>query len=354
MKEKYDSSHIQILQMPESIRQRPAMYVGSTTCRGFTGQLLGLIGNAFHQTQSNDVTIRLNEDFSGTIRFSNIKKPIDSHWFLPNYKKRFFWDLEVLNALSDQFTIKFYDKKEQVICEQYFEKGDLKRGVFENKKYKIPTLTIDFQLDKEIWANFTEWNVNQLIYEIWDFAFLYKTIKFDIHYAVENEPCRIIYQFKNGLKDRIAIEKYKGLAAFYAPFCEAWEEKKFNGFSLEVAFVFKAVWVDKPFFKSYANDDFTSDEGSHVEGFFEGMARGWTIFQQRFDPKLPEITPNDVRNELIAAIRIKMDRPNFKGSVRQAINHPEIVEPIAAYISELFLKKNDEDAAWRERLTPTV
>jgi DNA gyrase subunit B len=334
MEEEYDSSNITILEMPEGIRQRPGMFLGGTTCRGFTGLLKSLFSHAFAKTQSNDVVIKFGDDFSGSIRLSNIKTPIDNNWFNGNFlENRFNWDLEVLNALSERFTVKFYDKKGRIKQEQYFEKGELIRNDSESKKSKTDTLEFDFQLDTRIWKDFPNWNIPYMVREIWDFAFLFKNVKFDLNYTEGGQFCRVVYQFPNGLKDRIDIEKLKGM---YPTHGDIWFEKTFENFTFEAAFAFKGIWVDKPFLMSYVNIDDTFEEGSHVEGLLKGIARGLTVCCRKIDPTFPKISTHSVRESIYAAVRVQMESPNYKGSVRQALNNPEIVEPIAEYVSNML------------------
>jgi DNA gyrase/topoisomerase IV subunit B len=350
MAEEYDSSNITILEMPEGIRQRLGMFIGGTSSRGFMGLLKSLFTHAFSQIQTNDILINFGDDFSGSIRLSNIKTPIDNNWFNSNFfETRFNWDLEVLNAVSERFTVKFFDKKGKSLNEQYFEKGELKHGSFENKKHKTDTLIIDFQLDTQIWKDFSNWNIQYILKEIWDFAFLFKMIKFDINYTEGGQLCRVVYQFPNGLKDRIDIEKLKGM---YPTHGDIWLEKTFGNFTLEAAFAFKGIWVDKPFLMSYVNIDDTFEEGSHVEGLLKGIARGLTVCCRKIDPTFPKISTHSVRESIYAAVRVQMESPNYKGSVRQALNNPEIVEPIAKYVSKMLIQHIEQDADWRTRLTP--
>jgi DNA gyrase/topoisomerase IV subunit B len=347
--EEYDSSHITILDIREAVRLRPAMYVGYLTNRGFIELLKNLFHHAFKHTQTNEVLIEFEDDYSAKIRLKNLKTPIAGNWFHANFDNRFYSDLVVLNGLSEQFTIRFLDKKGNCEKEQYFEKGELKQGRFESKKYKIHILELEFQLDTYIWKDFPNWNIQYMVREIWDFAFLFKTVKIDLYYTEGVQFCHVVYQFPNGLKDRIDIEKLKGM---YPTLGDIWLEKTFKNFTLETAFAFKGIWVDKPFLMSYVNIDDTFEEGSHVEGLLKGIARGLTVCCRKIDPTFPKISTHSVRESIYAAVRVQMESPNYKGSVRQALNNPEIVEPIAKYVSKMLIQHIEQDADWRTRLTP--
>jgi DNA gyrase subunit B len=349
MEEEYDSSQIVTLEVREGVRMRPAMYVDNLNNRGLAVLLQNLFHEAVERTQLAEIFMKFGEDLSVIIQFKKLRKPTKINWFYSNHYNSFQWHLEVLNGLSERLTVNFLDIKGNNIRELYFEKGEFLHDSSEWKTYKTNTLELDFQLDRIIWKDFSNWNTQYLLREIWDFAFLHKNVKFDLQYTEGGQLCRVAYQFKNGLKDRIEIEKQKGL---YAPSTNIWLEKKFKNFTLEAAFAFKGTWVDKPFLISYVNIDDTFEEGSHVEGLLKGIARGLTVCCRNIDPNFSEISTTSVRESIYAAVRVQMENPNYKGSVRQALNNPEIVEPIAKYVSQMLIQHIEKDADWRKNLTP--
>ena len=251
----YSDDDIITLDCHEHVRLRPGMYVGSMNSRGFIDLLKRLCIHLFEKTESNDVFIQIDGNNSGKIRFSNIKKAFSDEYSIISRKNPFFIEIGVLNALSNNFTFKIIDKTNLTLTEQVFKKGILTKGKIEHKNYDGYQIEIDFQLDVGIWTNGFQLNNEYFIREFRDFAYLFKEVKFDINYKVEERACRIIYNYKQGLKDKLDILKLKG---YYRTDEDTWFEATFNNFTIEAAFGFSFYWGDI-MLKSYANGFFTGN-----------------------------------------------------------------------------------------------
>jgi DNA gyrase/topoisomerase IV subunit B len=96
--------------------------------------------------------------------------------------------------------------------------------------------------------------------------------------------------------------------------------------------------------KSYVSDFLTFENGTHVDGLLKGLINGvMKYFQKNELTELYEMSEQGMRENLVAAINIKVKRPNYGGCVRDRLTNPEIIEPIANYVSELLFKKIEED-----------
>jgi len=60
----------------EAVRKRPAMYVGSTSIRGFNHLLKPLTKDIFETTNADYFTFELLGEVKGKIVFKNFQKPI--------------------------------------------------------------------------------------------------------------------------------------------------------------------------------------------------------------------------------------------------------------------------------------
>ncbi len=341
----YSEANIQALGWNENIRKRAGMYIGSVDSKGFMELIRGLLSQTFLNSKPNYFQLELKEKSSGKIIFKNIQGNLKDSWASEHVNRNspFWMEALVLNALSSEFNIKFSDKKGNQIIEQKFQKGELKKGNVENKELNCHSVEIDFKLDKEIWKDDFEWNENYITHQIRDFAYLYKRVKFELKYKSDEEPSRIIYHFKNGLKDRIDIERLNGLCQSY--FMTYFEEQ-FNNLSLELAFAFRENSVDAGFLKSYVNDHHTHQGGTHNKGLIKGlrMALKKYVQEKQLDQKY-SFSKNKITSYLIAALNLKMDNPIFEGCTKNMLGNLEIVDPIANYVSNIFyeqLKTNDD------------
>ena len=345
----YSASTIISLKWHEAIRKRPGMYIGEINLRSFTRLLKSVFTNAFLELDTNHVVLHFEENQSGQLVFKNIKKTVDDNFAVrfAHYSFHSNIELQTLNALSSKLEMKLFDKSDKLVLHQIYKKGLIVKGQNEMKSYEGTTMTIEFKLDETIWQD-VDWNMEYLLQELRDLGTLYKNAKFEIHYQVEKEPCRTIFQYKNGLKDRLELEKYNRRGNTYF---DTYVEKELDDFSIEVAFSFRDYSVDMPFIKSYVNDFHTVENGAHVDGLLKGLTYGaMQYFQKNKLTSRYRISEKGIEEELLAIIQIKMKNPTFSGCVKNKLASSEIIEPIAEYISTVFFEKIENNKKATEEL----
>lgn len=336
----------------EAVRKRPAMYIGSTSVRGFLNILREIVKDIFNSTETDYFSFELFGNFKGRFIFKNIQKTISDYSALTFYKlddeTYQGFELAVLNALSKSFEFEVFDKKENELFQQKFKKGELKKGKIEDKSFDADKIEITFDLDDSIFEISEPLNPNFYLEEIKNLAYLHKGKTFVIIYPVGNETCRAVFNFQNGLKDKVEVEKLKGLGGTYF---DTYFEKDFENFSVEAAFAFREYSVDEPFLISYVNEHYTHENGTHVNGLLKGLTYGvMKHFQKHELTQKYKISEKGMRENLIGAIHIKMEKPQFSGCVKNKLASPEIVEPLADYVSDLLFEKIENDAESTEKI----
>ncbi len=348
-KTEYSEDNIQELKWNEAIRKRPGMYIGQVNEKGFTEMLKGIISSLIQSTGTDRFSIELKENCYAKLKFNNLKGDFENHWgqFKRNPTNPFLVEIFVLNALSEKFKIDFWDQDNLKVGEQSFEKG----GLISEKKVKsiqCSKIEVEFLLDKNIWGEEFRWNKIYITHQLREFAYLYKETKFEISYKEDEEDCKLFYHFKNGLKDRIDIEILNGIGGSYF---ETEIDEKIEGFQVEIAFAFRDYSVDAPYLKSYVNDHFTFENGSHVDGLLKGLTYGVMKYFQKHDlVSKYKISEKGMKENLVAAINIKMDAAIFSGCVKNKLANPEIIEPIANYVAELLFRKIEQNEEATKRL----
>ncbi len=341
--------NIEKLEWYEHIRKRSGMYIGAVNIKGFVEMLKGIINSAIVINGANFFSMEFGDNLKARLRFNNMNGEFENNWgmFKPNTVHPFLLDLSASNALSKTFRISFWDSNDEKVGEEYFEEGVLIEGQ-QLDNIECAYVEIDFILDKSIWKEDQEWNNSYIVHHLREFAYLYKKTKFEIKYQASNEDCRVVYYFKNGLKDRIDIEILNGLGSSYF---ETEIDARIDNIHLEAAFAFRDYSVDPPYLKSYANDYFTFENGTHVDGLLRGLTYGVMKYFQKHDlTRKYKISEKGMRENLVAAINVKLEAPVFSGCVKNKLANPEIIEPIANYISELLFKKIEEDEEATQRL----
>ncbi len=351
-KRKYTKDDIQKLEWNEHIRLRPGMYLGRVNIKGFVELLKGLYSNVLNDLKSNSISFEITKPNSGVLSVTNIQSSVVDNWskWDPNSHRTnpFILEFQTLNALSEIFKIQLFDKDYNCIYEQEYSKGVFIKGNQGKNEIRCSKMEINFTLDKEIWSNQFDWNENFISHEISEFAYLHKNAKFKFLYRVEDETCNITYNFKNGLSDRLEIEKLRGLGGSYF---ETTIDEQIEDFRIEIAFAFRDYTVDEPFLKSFVNDYYTQENGSHVDGLLKGLTYGvMKYFQKHNLTEVFKISEKGMKENLLAAINIRMEAPVFSGCVKNKLSNSEIIEPIANYVSDLLFKKIEENEESTKKL----
>jgi DNA gyrase/topoisomerase IV subunit B len=86
---------------------------------------------------------------------------------------------------------------------------------------------------------------------------------------------------------------------------------------------------------------------SLLKGLTYGVMK---YFQKHELTEKYKISEKGMKENLVAAINIKMDAPVFSGCVKNKLANPEIIESIANYVAELLFKKIEKDEKATERL----
>lgn len=334
----------------EAIRKRPAMYIGSTSIRGFNNLLRELINDIFEEFEADYFSVELIEKLNGKIIFKNLQKMIADD-IAVNFRRREIptlrgWEFAALNALSKNLELRLFDENGCVLLKQIFERGKLKQGEIKNQIYNPESFEIAFDLDDSIFEISNALNANYFFEEIRDLAYLHKGKTLIVIYPFADEVCKAVLKFENGLKDKLEIEKLK---SWTNTFLDTYIENRFDNFFVEIAFGF--MQCNKPFLISFANYHYTYENGTHVEALLKGVSKAikkYIATHQLADRFI--ISKKAIKETLVAAIQIKMERPQFYGATRYKLASPEIITPLTNHIAELLFTKMEEDPKAVENL----
>lgn len=338
------------LTLLESVRKRPGMYIGTINDQTFIELIKNLLTSVIYQYKSNDIEIELSDEKHIQIIFNDVKEKI-----VNNHSSQFKesinslgMDIPVLNFLSEYFSFILIDKDSRILLEQVYEKGVIKKGEINDNLIECDTLKLYAKLDKEIWKDKLRWNPGHFQKEINEFAYLNKGVKIKIKYKIDNEECKIIYKHKNGLNDWLEIVKLGGYGSSYF---QTYIEEEKGEFYFEVAFAFRELSIDEAMIKSFVNDRYTHENGSHVDGLLKGVTYGVMKYFQKYDlVNAYKISEKGMEQSLVALMSVRMKNANYSGCVKNKLANPEIIEVIAKKVSEKLFEKIDKDKQSTERL----
>ena len=324
----YDESKIKTLSSLEHIRARTGMYIGRTGNGnhyddGIYVLLKEVIDNAideFIMGHGKKVEITLEEDtvsirdYGRGIPLGKLVECVSRINTGAKYNDDVFQfsvglngvGTKAVNALSTYFVARAH--RDGQFAEARFERGVLveedagSAGGEENGTF------ISFSPDPEIFKNFKfrEDHIN-------------RRLRF---YSYLNAGLVIVFNGKRvvsqgGLLDLIADESE--FEKIYPPF-------HYRDKMIEFAFTHTNRFSED--YYSFVNGQFTSDGGTHLSAFREGLLKGINEYaKSKFDG-------NDVREGVLGAVAIRLKEPVFESQTKNKLGNTEIRSDIVAEVKK--------------------
>jgi topoisomerase-4 subunit B len=327
----YDESKIKTLSSLEHIRMRSGMYIGrlgdgSHYDDGIYVLLKEVLDNAideFIMGFGKEVDVEVKENtvrIRDTGRGIPLGKVIDCVSKIntgAKYNDEVFQfsvglngvGTKAVNALSARFTVTSHREGEFLRAD--FEQGRL---IKQNKgKTSEPDGTeVSFVPDPEIFKKFA-FKEELLIRRLRLYTYLNAGLK--IRFNGE------VYQSQNGLRDLLEEE----LADEEAIYPVLYHQEK----QLEIAFTHTNRLSEDH--HSFVNGQFTSDGGTHLSAFREGLLKAVNEFSKgKFDG-------DDVREGLVGAVAIRLKEPIFESQTKNKLGNTEIRGELVGKVREAVL-----------------
>ena len=212
---------------------------------------------------------------------------------------------KAVNALSTYFLVRSHREGEFVEAE--FEAGNLVRE--EKGKTDEPNGTlVSFSPDPSIFKKFT-FNSDHLARRLRFYAYLNAKLK--IWFNGE------LFHCKGGLLDLIADESQ--FEKIYPPF-------HYSDTTLEFAFTHTNRFSEE--YYSFVNGQYTSDGGTHLSAFREGLLRGINDFANK------KFSGDDVREGVLGAVAIRLKEPVFESQTKNKLGNSEIRSDLVTRIAQ--------------------
>jgi len=337
----YDESKIKTLSSLEHIRRRPGMYIGrlgdgSHPDDGIYILLKEVIDNAvdeFIMGAGKRVNVQIDangltrvRDFGRGIPLGKIVECVSVINTGAKYNTDVFQfsvglngvGTKAVNALSEHFrVIAFRDGR--------FASATFCRGVLVDREEGESTekngTEVEFLPDREIFPDclYDETYIDR---RLWRYVYLNAGLK--IHFN------KTVYHSANGLFDLLS-EELNG-ASLYEPIY-------YKDQTLEFAFSHTDSYGDS--YYSFVNGTYTSEGGTHLSAFREGILKGINEFSGK------KFINKDVRDGIVGTLSIKIREPIFESQTKNKLGNTEVRSWIVnrvkdAVSSELY--KNSETA----------
>ena len=338
----YDESNIKSLSSLEHIRLRPGMYIGrlgngSHVDDGIYILLKEVIDNSIDEfimgagsridvtVLDNVVTVR---DYGRGIPLGKIVECVSVINTGAKYDSEAFQfsvglngvGTKAVNALSSTFTVTSYRDGEMASAS--FEKG-IQKGRTKKGQTSEPNGTlISFTPDPGIFPDYS-FNDDFIQERLWNYAYLNTGLTIEYN--------RKVIRSQHGLLDLLG--KDVGNEMLY-PIIH------YKGRQLEFALTHTSSYGESYF--SYVNGQHTSDGGTHLAAFKEGVLKGVNEFFKK-NWNAPEI-----RDGIAGAVSVKIQNPIFESQTKNKLGNTEVRTWIVNEVKEAVvdaLMKNQETAA---------
>jgi topoisomerase IV subunit B len=340
----YDESKIKTLSSLEHIRLRTGMYIGrigdgSHYDDGCYILLKEVIDNAIDEfimgagkevqvaIEDKTVTVR---DFGRGIPLGKVVECVSQINTGAKYNDDVFQfsvglngvGTKAVNALSKEFVVRSH--REGQFVEAFFKQGRLKNEK-KGKTNEVDGTLIRFEPDPEIFkqAEFRPEHIERRLR----------------HYSYLNSGLKLVYngkvfQSRNGLLDLVMEDlQTDGSEPIYAPLHYA--EK-----NLEFCFTHSNSRYGETFY-SFVNGQYTSDGGTHLSAFREGLLKAVNEYaHEKFEG-------DDVRESMVGAVAIRLKDPVFESQTKNKLGNTEIRTDLVNRVREEllhFFNRNKEIA----------
>ena len=392
MPDSYDASHITVLEGLQPVRERPAMYIGSTDTRGLHHLVYEVVDNSVDEALAgfcDHIRVTINEDGSVTVEDNGRGIPVDRvkktgksaiETVLTvlhaggKFDKNTYQvsgglhgvGVSVVNALSAWLHATVY--REGNVYEMHFERGRpgplqtreeskeemadryaarygerTRKGTASREAFveahgrELSGTVITFMPDPTIFETVT-YDYDVLAHRLRELAFLNAGLEIRIEDRRSGDSA--VYRYDGGLAEFVKYlnEDKEPIQPDVVRFQRADVE---NRTEVEVALQYTQAYAETLY--TFVNSVNTREGGTHLEGFRSAITRAINASAKKnnlFKNSTLTLRGDDVREGMTAVISIKLANPQFEGQTKMRLGNSNvrgIVDSLVyASLSEYF------------------
>jgi topoisomerase IV subunit B len=225
---------------------------------------------------------------------------------------------KAVNALSKVFMVRSH--REGEFAEAQFKVGKLKKE--DKGKSKEPNGTfIEFEPDPEIFKE-TEFKSEFVERRLRHYSYLNTGLKLILKMSGAPEPK--VFQSRHGLMDLVMEDMATdGSEPIYPPL-------HYSSKTLEFCFTHSNTRFGETFY-SFVNGQYTSDGGTHLSAFREGLLKAVNEYAKG------KYEGDDVRECMVGAVAIRLKDPIFESQTKNKLGNTEIRTELVNNVREELL-----------------
>ena len=366
-KKEYSSSSIKVLEGLEGVRQRPAMYIGSTGKDGLHHLIYEAVDNSVDEALAGfckKILVTLNKDGSATIEDDGRGIPVDLHekFKIPavqvaltklhaggKFDKKTYQisgglhgvGISCVNALSKKLTVEI--KREKKIYTQEYSRGDAKTKLSVIGKSEDTGTKITFFPDEQIFSTI-DFDYKVLETRFREIAFLNAGLRIILKDEKKNKQEEFFYS--GGLIEFVKwVNKSKDV--LHKPI---YFKRDSTDLSAEVSVQYNSSYKDSIF--GFVNTINTVEGGTHVSGFKTALTRVINDYAKKTSllKNGNGLSGDDVREGLTAIISIKIAHPQFEGQTKTKLGNSEVKGLVDSLVSSALSEFFEENPSIAKKI----
>ena len=351
----YDADQIQVLEGLEPVRKRPGMYIGSTGVEGLHHLVWEIIDNGIDEALAGFATevsvkiladggIAITDNGRGIPTGTNSKtgkSGVETALTILHAGGKFGGGgykvsgglhgvgVSVVNALSTKLIATIYQNGR--IYRQEYSLGVPQTELRVVGKTDRTGTEITFYPDGSI-LEVTTFNYETILGRLRHAAYLTKGIRTSIEDERTGE--RFSFYFEGGIRSYVKHlnvgKEVVGDDVFYV-------DKSVEDAQVEIAMQYVDTFTET--IKTFANNVFNPDGGTHLTGFRSALTRVINDYARKtglLKEKEENLSGEDCREGLTAVILVKLTNPQFEGQTKNKLGNPEVRGYVEQVLSEYF------------------
>jgi DNA gyrase subunit B len=351
----YSAKDITVLSGLEPVRVRPAMYIGGVDDAGLHHLIWEILDNSIDEVMNGHATkieVTLDQDRGGIrIKDNGRGIPTDVH---PEHGKsalelilttlhaggkfgqsnyQFSGGLHgvgasVVNALSEKLEVTVWRQN----CEffQAFSQGISVGSMQKRENARGRGTSIYFKPDPLIFPE-TTFNTRVIMERLEAKSYLHR-----VHIIYNDLSKGEVVELNHGQGIDGYLTRLVASESRHPSYDQVFYTSKDSDPRLEVAM----QWVDEEgeWVKSYVNGIPTTQGGTHDMGLKSGVSRAVRNYMETHSlmPKNLKLGADELRDGLRAVLSAYVVNPQFKGQTKDRLNNPEVTNPIASAVANVF------------------
>ncbi|UUX91876.1 DNA topoisomerase (ATP-hydrolyzing) subunit B [Methanoplanus endosymbiosus] len=368
-KNNYNASNITVLEGLDPVRERPAMYIGSTDTRGLHHLIYEVVDNAVDEALAgicNNISVTINSDGSCTVTDDGRGIPVDVMDEQEGksalevvmtvlhaggkFDKNTYQvsgglhgvGVSVVNALSTFLNVEIH--RDGYIHEMGFERGlvakPLSSRVNASSTGPEHGTKITFMPDPLIFETVT-FDYDVLSHRMRELAFLNSGIRIEI--ADKRDDFEDVFHYEGGLKEFVH-HLISGKDPIHKDVIYLHTSDEPNKVEVEVALQYSSAYSET--ILTFVNSVNTREGGTHLEGLKSALTRA--INKTAKDNNLLKgiSTPlrgEDVREGLNTVISIKIAEPQFEGQTKMRLGNSNVKGIVDSLVYQSLIEYFEEN-----------